>query len=67
MEVTWKKGDGGSCGGSVTGIDPSVYTGFLGTAFTCLRSYEVTGNQQDLLLSAEIVDTCASIARTSTR
>ncbi|XWS44966.1 hypothetical protein CRYUN_Cryun15aG0095300 [Craigia yunnanensis] len=67
VEVTWKEGDGGSCGGSRTGIDPTVYTGLLGTAFTCLRSYELTGNQQDLLLSAEIVDTCASLARTSTR
>ncbi|OMO73066.1 Lanthionine synthetase C-like protein [Corchorus olitorius] len=66
VELTWKEG-GGSCVGSGTGIDPTVYTGLLGTAFTCLRSYEVTGNQQDLLLSAEIVDTCASVARASTR
>jgi hypothetical protein len=42
-------------------MDPAVYTGLLGTAFTCLRSYEATGSQQDLLLSAEIV------ARASTR
>ncbi|XVF59019.1 hypothetical protein PTKIN_Ptkin07bG0240300 [Pterospermum kingtungense] len=67
VEVTWKAGGGGGCGGSGTGIDPTVYTGRLGTAFTCLRSYEVTGNQQDLLLAAEIVDTCASVARTSNR
>ncbi|XVF17299.1 hypothetical protein REPUB_Repub10bG0107800 [Reevesia pubescens] len=66
VEVTWK-GGGSSCGGSGTGIDPTMYTGLLGTAFTCLRSYEVTGNKQDLLLSAEIVDTCASVARASTR
>ncbi|EOX92027.1 hypothetical protein QUC31_003426 [Theobroma cacao] len=64
VEVTWKEG-GGSCAGS--GMDPTVNTGLLGTAFTCLRSYEVTGNQQDLLLSAKIVDTCASVARASTR
>lgn len=48
-------------------MDPAVYTGLLGTAFTCLRSYEATGSQQDLLLSAEIVDTCAVVARASTR
>jgi hypothetical protein len=48
-------------------MDPAVYTGLLGTAFTCLRSYEATGSQQDLLLSAEIVDTCADVARASTR
>ncbi|XP_021275390.1 lanC-like protein GCL1, partial [Herrania umbratica] len=65
VEVTWKEGGGSSCAGS--GMDPTVYTGLLGTAFTCLRSYEVTGNQQDLLLSAKIVDTCASVARASTR
>jgi hypothetical protein len=49
------------------GMDPTVYTGLLGTALTCLRSYEATGSQQDLLLSAEIVDTCAVVARASTR
>jgi hypothetical protein len=48
-------------------MDPAVYTGLLGTAFTCLRSYEATGSQQDLMLSAEIVDTCAVVARASTR
>ncbi|MBA0862308.1 hypothetical protein Goshw_007004 [Gossypium schwendimanii] len=66
VEVTWKgRGSGG--GGLGTGIDPTVYTGLLGTAFTCLRSYEATGNRQDLLLSAEIVDTCLSVARASPR
>ncbi|KAK8995818.1 hypothetical protein V6N11_076076 [Hibiscus sabdariffa] len=66
VEVTWEAG-GGSGGGSGTGIDPTVYTGLLGTAFTCLRSYEVTGNRQDLQLAAEIVDACAPLARASTR
>ncbi|KAK8653580.1 hypothetical protein V6N13_127573 [Hibiscus sabdariffa] len=66
VEVTWE-GGGGSGGGSGMGIDPTVYTGLLGTAFTCLRSYEVTGNRQDLELAAEIVDACAPIARASTR
>ncbi|TYH38253.1 hypothetical protein ES332_D12G098300v1 [Gossypium tomentosum] len=66
VQVTWKgRGSGG--GGLGTGIDPTVYTGLLGTAFTCLRSYEATGNRQDLLLSAEIVDTCLSVARASPR
>ncbi|AES72177.1 putative lanthionine synthetase C [Medicago truncatula] len=48
-------------------IDPTVYTGLLGTAFTCLRSYEVTGCHKDLVLSSEIIDTCATVARDSLR
>ncbi|KAF7834438.1 lanC-like protein GCL1 [Senna tora] len=48
-------------------VDPTVYTGLLGTAFTCLRSYEVTGNEKDLLLCEEMVDTCAAVARASLR
>ncbi|XP_039036497.1 lanC-like protein GCL1 isoform X1 [Hibiscus syriacus] len=66
LEVTWG-GGGGRGGGSGTGIDPTVYTGLLGTAFTCWRSYEVTGNRQDLLLAAEIVDSCVPVSRASTR
>ncbi|KAL5982278.1 LanC-like protein gcl1 [Asimina triloba] len=61
VEATWKEG----CRQSV--IDPTVYTGLLGTAFTCLRSYEATGHQQDLLLCAEVVDACANVARPSQR
>ncbi|KAE8676580.1 hypothetical protein F3Y22_tig00111584pilonHSYRG00218 [Hibiscus syriacus] len=61
LEVTWK-GGGGSGDRSGTGIDPTVYTGLLGTAFTCLRSYDVAGNRQDLLLAAEIVDACVPVA-----
>lgn len=62
VEMTLKENaDTGTC------IDPTVYTGLLGTAFTCLRSYKVTGNQQDLQLCAEIVDTCAASARSSPR
>lgn len=49
--------------GSGMSLDPSVYSGVLGTAFTCLRAYEATGNQQDLTLCAEIVDTCSDVAR----
>ncbi|KAH8507736.1 hypothetical protein H0E87_010043 [Populus deltoides] len=62
VEVTWERD-----GKTGTGIDPTVYTGLLGTAFTCLRSYEVTGNEQDLLLCSEIVDTCSVSERTSSR
>lgn len=62
VEVTWERD-----GKPGTGIDPTVYTGLLGTAFTCLRSYEVTGDEQDLLLCSEIVDTCSVSARTSSR
>lgn len=62
VEVTWERD-----GKPGTGIDPTVYTGLLGTAFTCMRSYEVTGDEQDLLLCSEIVDTCSVSARTSSR
>ncbi|KAJ6737235.1 LANC-LIKE PROTEIN GCL1 [Salix viminalis] len=62
VEVTWKRD-----GITDTGIDPTVYTGLLGTALACLRSYEVTGNEQDLLLCSEIVDTCSVSARASSR
>ncbi|GLT33720.1 hypothetical protein SLA2020_082840 [Shorea laevis] len=72
VEATWKGVGGGGGGGEVgngvaKGVDPTAYTGLLGTAFTCLRSYEVTRNQQDLLLCAEVVETCASVARASSR
>ncbi|XAR73432.1 hypothetical protein NMG60_11007397 [Bertholletia excelsa] len=66
VEVTWKgwrerRDDGGST------VDQTVYTGLLGTAFTCLRSYEATGSDQDLRTCYEIVDGCLSVARSSTR
>lgn len=58
--VTWN--GGGRC------RDPTLYTGLLGTAFTCLRSYEVTGDRKDLLVCADIVDSCAGVVgRTSSR
>ncbi|PHU00014.1 hypothetical protein BC332_29801 [Capsicum chinense] len=63
VKMTWK-GDGRSTGG-VT--DPTMYTGLLGTAFTCMRSYEATGDRRDLQLCSEIVDACADLARTVTR
>ncbi|XP_057970579.1 lanC-like protein GCL1 [Malania oleifera] len=64
VQVTWKEGSGGGqryCG------DPTAYVGLLGTAFICLRSHEATGSRDDLLLCAEIVDTCAAVARASSR
>ncbi|XP_059640379.1 lanC-like protein GCL1 [Cornus florida] len=64
VQVTW---EGGCEGHSSNCTDPTVYTGLLGTAFTCLRSYEATGSHQDLLVCADIVDTCASVARASSR
>ncbi|XP_048335629.1 lanC-like protein GCL1 [Ziziphus jujuba] len=66
VQLSWKEGLG-SGSGSGKSLDPSVYSGVLGTAFSCLRAYEATGNQQDLTLCAEIVDTCAEAARGSTR
>ncbi|KAJ4714487.1 LanC-like protein [Melia azedarach] len=61
VEVTWRRGGGGEPG---MVVDPTLYTGLLGTAFVCLRSYEVTGNKHDLILSADVIDTCASVVRT---
>ncbi|MED6134467.1 LanC-like protein gcl1 [Stylosanthes scabra] len=58
VEETWKRREM---------VDPTVYKGLLGTAFTCLRCYEVTGNHGDLRLCSEIVDTCATVARDSLR
>ncbi|KAM1504277.1 hypothetical protein ACFX14_000401 [Malus domestica] len=66
VQDTWEGGHGS---GTPTGMvfDPTVYTGLLGTAFTCLRSYEATGNRQDLLLCADIVDKCGAVAPASSR
>lgn len=59
VEETWNRRD--------QVVDPTVYTGLLGTAFTCLRSYEVTGCRNDLLLCSDIIDTCVTAARASLR
>ncbi|KAL6583053.1 hypothetical protein OROMI_005131 [Orobanche minor] len=61
VEVTWRNG------GNKGSLDPTVYTGVMGTALTCLRSYEATGNRRDLQLCSEIVDACASAAQISNR
>ncbi|KAJ1702581.1 hypothetical protein LUZ63_002360 [Rhynchospora breviuscula] len=53
VEATWKT-ENAPC------VDPTTYLGLLGTAFVCLRSYEATGSLDDLRLSSEIVDKCAS-------
>ncbi|XP_065874875.1 lanC-like protein GCL1 [Euphorbia lathyris] len=62
VEMTWKKGRS-----SGTVVDPTVYSGLTGTAFTCFRSFEATGNRNDLLLCSEILDTCTAAARASSR
>ncbi|XP_010484384.1 PREDICTED: lanC-like protein GCL1 [Camelina sativa] len=68
VEATWKGGvEALAPAGSGPVLDPTVYTGLLGTAFTCLKSYEVTMNHQDLLTCAEIIDRCANVARATTR
>ncbi|KAI4383473.1 hypothetical protein MLD38_009307 [Melastoma candidum] len=47
--------------GSVTQLtDPTAYTGLLGTAIACLRSFRATGDRGDLLMASEIVDACAA-------
>ncbi|KAF2283940.1 hypothetical protein GH714_017420 [Hevea brasiliensis] len=48
VEMTWTGGRGSSVG-TDTVVDPTVYSGLLGTAFTCLRSYEVTGSTRRAL------------------
>ncbi|KAJ0096506.1 hypothetical protein Patl1_28241 [Pistacia atlantica] len=67
VDVTWRRGGAELSSGAGRGIDPTLYTGLLGTGFTCFRSYEITGNHNDLRLSAQVVDTCASVVRASTR
>lgn len=53
VQATWfRRGD------SVQ--DPTLYTGMLGTAFLCFRSYEITGNKDDLALCLEITDSCTT-------
>lgn len=42
--------------------DPTLYTGVLGTAFLCFKSYEVAGSKEDLSLCLEIVESCAVAA-----
>ncbi|XP_071735413.1 lanC-like protein GCL1 [Rutidosis leptorrhynchoides] len=64
VEATWTE----LCAGGGEIMDSTVYTGLLGTAFTCLRFYEATGSQQDLHLCADIVHACAdAVAYSSTR
>ncbi|XP_023514026.1 lanC-like protein GCL1 [Cucurbita pepo subsp. pepo] len=62
VEVTWKRRRDDNIG-----VDPTAYTGLLGTALTCLRSYEATGSLPDLHLCSDIVDTCSLAARASHR
>ncbi|KAK4256670.1 hypothetical protein QN277_006364 [Acacia crassicarpa] len=66
VQLTWREALGGGDRTELV-VDPTVYAGLLGTAFTCLRSYEVTGDERDLQLCSEIVDTCAIVARDSLR
>ncbi|XP_068641808.1 lanC-like protein GCL1 isoform X2 [Aristolochia californica] len=54
VQSTWKEDLG-------QGVDPTFCTGLLGTAFTCLKSYEATGDRRDLQLCTDIVDTCAVV------
>ncbi|GLJ46943.1 hypothetical protein SUGI_0990570 [Cryptomeria japonica] len=43
--------------------DPTIYTGLSGTAFLCFKSYQLTGNMEDLALCSELIDACAAVAR----
>ncbi|KAG0604870.1 hypothetical protein M758_9G015200 [Ceratodon purpureus] len=44
--------------------DPTMYTGVLGTAMLCFKSFLVTNSAPDLVLASEIVDTCCAAAPT---
>uniref|UniRef100_A0A1D1YHD5 LanC-like protein 2 n=1 Tax=Anthurium amnicola TaxID=1678845 RepID=A0A1D1YHD5_9ARAE len=59
VEATWRSG--------VRCVDTTVYSGLMGTALTCLRSYEATGSTADLLLCSEIADACAAAAAKSSK
>ncbi|KAK1410682.1 hypothetical protein QVD17_37221 [Tagetes erecta] len=61
VEATWTE----LCAGGGEIVDPTIYTGLLGTAFTCLRFYEATGSHRDLQLSADIVHACATAVTNS--
>lgn len=43
----------------------SLYSGNLGTALLLYKSYQVTGNENDLFLCLEIVKACDSASRAS--
>eukprot|EP00897_Mesotaenium_endlicherianum_P005332 jgi/Mesen1/4827/ME000243S04003 len=55
VDKTWT-----SVGGIVQ--DPMAYTGTMGTAVVCLRSYEHGRNEADLATCLRIVDACAAAA-----
>ncbi|KNA08518.1 hypothetical protein SOVF_161800, partial [Spinacia oleracea] len=61
VEMTWK--DKGKTESQE--INPTIYTGLMGTAFTCFRSFQATACHLDLLLSADIVRACATVAHSS--
>ncbi|KAH6799445.1 GCR2-like 1 [Perilla frutescens var. frutescens] len=60
VEMTWRRR------GLKGSTDTTVYTGLMGTALTCLRSFEATGNNADLLLCADMVHACVAAAQAST-
>eukprot|EP00271_Cylindrocystis_brebissonii_P008223 TRINITY_DN22244_c0_g1_i1.p1 TRINITY_DN22244_c0_g1~~TRINITY_DN22244_c0_g1_i1.p1 ORF type:complete len:484 (+),score=59.19 TRINITY_DN22244_c0_g1_i1:58-1509(+) len=41
-------------------VDPSVYSGLLGVAFLCWKSFDVTGNAQDLEICLDITKSCVA-------
>ncbi|KAH9314050.1 hypothetical protein KI387_022677, partial [Taxus chinensis] len=43
--------------------DFSLYTGSLGSAYLCFKSYEVSENPNDLSLCTQIVESCATATR----
>jgi hypothetical protein len=56
VEETWVK-----AGRQVT--DYTLYTGALGTAMLLFKSFQVTGNREDLTLAADIVQACNEASR----
>lgn len=45
--------------------DPTMYTGVLGSAMLCFKAYLATHSAHDLVLAAEIVDSCCASAPNS--
>ncbi|MCO5555475.1 hypothetical protein L7F22_051133 [Adiantum nelumboides] len=53
VETTWSRKEALS-------RDLMVYTGVLGTAFLCFRSFKATGNDKDVINCLEIVKSCTA-------
>ncbi|KAL8046533.1 hypothetical protein ABFX02_08G183600 [Erythranthe guttata] len=55
------------CKGKRVGGDYSLYTGALGTAFLLFKSYQITGDKNNLSLCSDIIKACDSASQASQR